>query len=68
MMCVETVSYSIFINGEPKGKIFLIRGLRQGDPISLYLFLLWAEGLLAMLQRETRLGRINGVSVCRRAP
>ena len=68
MMCVKAISYSVLINGEPKGKIFLIKGLHQGDPISPYLFLLYAKGLSAMLQRETRLGRINGVSVCRRAP
>lgn len=67
MMCVKAISYSVLINGEPKGKIFLIKGLHQGDPISPYLFLLCAKGLSAMLQRETRLGRINGVSVCRRA-
>ena len=28
MMCVTTVSYSMLINGEPKGKIILLRGLR----------------------------------------
>ena len=68
MMCVKTVSYLVLINGKPKGKIFPTRGLRQGNPISPYLFLLCVEGLSAMFQREARLGRINGVSVCRRAP
>ena len=28
MMCVTMVSYSMLINGEPKGKIILLRGLR----------------------------------------
>ena len=67
MMCVKTMSYSILINGKPKGKIFPTRGLCQGDSISPYLFLLCAEGLSAMFQREARMGRINGVSMCRRA-
>ena len=69
MMYVTTVSYSVLINGEPKEKITLTRGLRQGDPISPYLFLLYAEGLTAMLRRDEREGLINGISLsCRRAP
>ena len=68
MMCVKTVSYSVLINGEPKGRIIPTRGLRQGDPISPYLFLLCMERLLALLQKEVRMGRIMGVPVCKGAP
>ena len=68
MMCVTTVSFSVLINNEPKGKIIPTRGLRQGDPISPYLFLLCAEGLSAMLKREERVGHIKGVAVSKGAP
>ena len=68
MMCVSTVSYSVLINREPKGKIVPSRGLRQGDLISLYLFLLCAEGLSAMLKKEESEGHIKGVAVRRGAP
>lgn len=43
-------------------------GIRQGDPISPYLFLLCVEGLSAMLKKEKFQGHIKGISVCRGAP
>ncbi len=65
MECVCTVSYSVLVNGEPHGLIKPSRGLRQGDPLSPYLFLICAEGLHA---RAAQAGDIHGVSLCRRGP
>ena len=39
MECITTVSYSILVNGEPKGMITSSKGLQQGDHLSPYLSL-----------------------------
>ena len=65
--CVTTPSYSILIKGKPYGNITPSRGLRQGDPLSPYLFLLCKESFTSLLQKLEFEGRIQGVSICRRA-
>ena len=68
MSCVTTPSFSILVNGKPYCMIQPSRGIRQGDPISPYLFLLCVEGLTALLNKAESEGRIKGVSICRGAP
>ena len=45
MACVTTVSYSPLINGKPCKPFFAKKGLRQGDPISPFLFAIGMEYL-----------------------
>jgi ribonuclease HI len=61
MECVSSVSYSILINGVPVGNFKPSRGIRQGDPLSPYLFLLCAQVLSIHLLRAQELGLLRGV-------
>ena len=66
MSCVTTPSFSVPINGKTYGNIILTRGLRQGDPLSPYLFILCAEGFTSLLTKAEGEGKLHGVSICRR--
>ena len=68
MECITTVSYSILVNGKPKGMITPSRGLRQGDHLSPYLFLFCAERLNALLRNAAVGGAIQGCSICKNGP
>ncbi|GKD06675.1 RNA-directed DNA polymerase, eukaryota, reverse transcriptase zinc-binding domain protein [Tanacetum coccineum] len=54
MKCVTTVAFSICINSERHGYFKRGRGLRQGDPMSPYLFILVMELLTLIIQRRIR--------------
>ena len=68
MECVKSVSYSILVNGEPKGHIVPTRGIRQGDPLSPYLFLICSKGLNGLIEHAVENKHIEGVSLCRNGP
>ncbi|CAN1746948.1 LINE-1 retrotransposable element ORF2 protein [Linum perenne] len=68
MMCVKSVEYNIMVNSEVVGPIIPGRGLRQGCPLSPFLFLMCAEGLSATMRRAEMSGKIHGVRVCKGAP
>jgi hypothetical protein len=60
MMCIRTANYAILVNGNPVSHIYPSRGLRQGDPISPYLFLFCADALSSLLVKAERTGFIEG--------
>ena len=68
MNCVSFVSYSVLINGEACGNISPSRGIRQEDPLSPCLFLLYAKGFSALIHEATMNQQINGISICRGCP
>lgn len=68
MLCVCTVSYEFCFNGVSVGPVCPSRGLRQGDPLSPYLFLFCVEGLSNALDKAACEGRIRGSQVSPTAP
>jgi hypothetical protein len=67
-LCMESVRYHVQVNGEDVGLQSPGRGLRQGDPLSPYLFIICAEGLSILLKKLESRGEIHGIKVCRGAP
>jgi hypothetical protein len=68
MKCLSTVTYRIKVNGALSEPFTPERGLRQGDPLSPYLFLICAEGFSALLNKAEEDGLIAGIKICRNAP
>ncbi|XP_019186548.1 PREDICTED: uncharacterized protein LOC109181252 [Ipomoea nil] len=68
LMCVTTISYNITVNDEPTGNVVPTRGIRQGDPLSPYLFIICAEGLSTLLNRAESCGDMHGIKIARNAP
>ena len=66
--CVSSVTYLINFNREKKGLIRPTRRLRQGDPLSPYLFLIYAEWLSSLLKQANVQGRLTGRKIAQRAP
>lgn len=66
MLCISSTSYSVRINGNARRNFIPTRGLRQGDPLSPFLFLLCAEGLSTLMRLAMDNGDLKGVRMSRR--
>ena len=68
MKCITSVSYQVFINGEAKGNIMPSRGLRHGDPLSPFLFILCPEVLISHIKQAEKDQTITGIKIARGSP
>ncbi|WZZ52971.1 hypothetical protein YC2023_053078 [Brassica napus] len=68
MACVCSVSFSVLLNGSTHGHIKPERGIRQGDPLSPFLFILCAEALVSCLNTSEEAGRLHGVKLSESCP
>jgi exonuclease III len=68
MKCCSTVKYRFKLNGSLTNEVIPSRGLRQGDPISPYLFLICGEAFSCLLNAAEVDGRLEGVQVADDAP
>eukprot|EP00253_Pinus_taeda_P034383 PITA_34383 len=63
MNMVSSSFFSILINGIPSATFRPSRGLRQGDPLSPFLFIIMAEGLGRSLQAALQSDALKGISL-----
>nr|GEY48770.1 hypothetical protein [Tanacetum cinerariifolium] len=61
--CLHSSRASILINGSPTSEFSIKRGLRQGDPLSPFLFILVMEGLHCAISNAVNSGLIRGIKL-----
>ena len=67
MQCVSSTSFSILLNGQPTRRFWPTRGLRQGDPLSPFLFIICAECLSSILRDAEAKKEIHGLKIGKKA-
>ena len=64
MNTVRIATYSILLNGEPRGYITPTRGIRQGDPPLSIPFFLYVEGLSSLLRQVIASNKLHAITSC----
>nr|XP_023903348.1 uncharacterized protein LOC112015206 [Quercus suber] len=66
--CISSFSFEVLVNGGKTESFKLGRDLRQGDPLSSYLFILGQEILFGMLDLELRNKNLYGIKTSKSGP
>lgn len=65
--CISTVSYNFQLNGQIIFSLQPQNGIRQGDPLSPYLYILAANVLSCLIEHAHSAGNWPGIKICRDA-
>ncbi|KAI5352872.1 Hypothetical predicted protein [Prunus dulcis] len=68
MRCITSVRFTVLSNGKSGNPFKPSRGIRQGDPISLYIFILVIDVLSVMLNKVVERGIVQGIRFSRDGP
>jgi hypothetical protein len=60
---LSSAFFLVLVNGSPSPTFLPSRGIRQGDPLSPFLFILMVEGLSRMLKNATSNGTLKGLKL-----
>ena len=63
MGCLTTTNFVVLVNGSPSSFFLASRGIRQGCPLSLLLFILVIEGLNLLIEDAKHYGKIKGIKI-----
>ena len=60
--CLESGKASVIINGSPTTEFYMTKGVRQGDPLSPFLFIIAMEGLNMAMKTAVEKGVYEGIN------
>ena len=63
--CLSSSNFSVMVNGRPRGIFNASRGIRQGDPLSPFIFVLVVDALNRLVVRARDVGLIEGFEIGR---
>ena len=68
MSCITSTSLAVLVNGERLDTFTPSRGIKQGDPLSPYIFILCMENLAWLIHNEVEAGNWSEIRVSRNDP
>ena len=63
--CIRSSKMSVLVNGAPTNEFGMQKGLRQGDPMAPFLFVIVAENLNLLMEEAIDKGLFEGIKVGR---